>query len=126
MITSNGILYIEPTKNTSVEPITDEATRKMTAALRLGVPGIRYRGFHTCVCGAHSTNCDFTLPNGEQTNSLSIHYLAYHRDEIPKEQLQKVLELECGEVDPTFEEMRAGMKTEMSQEIYQEYKPKLI
>jgi hypothetical protein len=116
MITSEGILYMEPSKNTSPKPLIDEATKKMTAALRQGVPGARWRGVHQCACGAHSSNCDYTLPNGEQTNSLSIHYLAYHRSDVPKKQLEKVLQLECGEAEPTNEEMGGSIKSEATKE----------
>jgi len=121
MISSNGILYIEPSKKVSDEPLIDEATRKMVAALRLALPSPSYRGFHECACGARSSNCDYKLPNGEMTNSLSVHYLAYHRDEISDEHLSKVLELKFGEAEPTIEEMRAGMRGEATKEISSEY-----
>ena len=105
MISDKGFLYIEPSVNTSVEPVIDELTRKMTAAFRKGVAGTRYRGHHTCECGAHSDNTDYTLPNGECTNSLCVHYLAYHRAEVPEAQLRKVADLKCGEDDPNTKEL---------------------
>ena len=37
-----------------------------------------YRGFYTCSCGRSSDCCNFLLKNNEITNSLCIHYLAYH------------------------------------------------
>lgn len=126
MITSNGILYIEPSRKTSQEPVIDEATKKMAAALRRGVPGPGYRGWHECACGARSSNCDYTLPNGEKTNSLSVHYLTYHREDVPEEQLAKVLQLECGEAEPTNEEMLAGMNKEGSRELHHDHeRPKM-
>ena len=33
---------------------------------------------------------DFLLPNGLVTNSLCVHYLAYHRDEVPPSELAKI------------------------------------
>jgi hypothetical protein len=107
MIVSQGILYIEPSNNTSTEPLIDELTRKMTAAFRRGVPGVRYKGFHICKCGVRSDNTDYTLANGQQTHLLCIHYLAYHRDEIPFFQLEKVAALDCGEAEPTKEELKS-------------------
>lgn len=105
MISEKGILYIEPSRATSGEPTIDALTRKMTAAFRLGKPGMSYRGWHQCACGAHSSNCDYSLPNGEMTNSLCVHYLAYHRSEVSELQLEKVNALNSGEAEPTQKEL---------------------
>ena len=99
------LLYIEPSENVSEVPVIDAATRKMTAAFHRATPGIAYRGYHTCRCGANSSNCDYTLADGTQTNSLCIHYLALHRHEVPASQVQKVLSLTCGEEEPTQEQL---------------------
>ncbi len=101
MINPNGILYIEPSAKTSVDPVIDELTRKMTAAYRQSKPGPGYRGVHFCACNAASDNCEHELPNGIKTNSLCIHYLAHHRDEVPAVELEKVRLLDCGEAEPT-------------------------
>jgi hypothetical protein len=45
------------------------------------------------------------LPNEEVTNNLCVHYLAYHRDEIPETQLVRVGDLNCGEKDPNQKEL---------------------
>lgn len=105
MISENGILYIEPSRLTSAEPVIDELTKKMTSAFRLALPGLGYRGWHTCACGAKSSNRDYKLPNGEMTNSLCVHYLAYHRDGVPKTQLEKISTFTTGETEPTTEEL---------------------
>lgn len=102
------ILYIEPVQPRSAEPVIDELTRKMTAALRMATPGPRYRGFHVCSCGAGSSNCDYTLPGGKQTNSLAVHYLALHRDEVPEGELAKVRELPEDHAGPTATELGTG------------------
>jgi len=107
MITDRGILYVEPSAATSAEPVIDELTRKMVAAYRKGQSGTRWRGWHTCACGAHSDNTDYTLPNGEQTNSLCVHYLAFHRSEVTEAQLRKVAALDCGEEEPNEKELAA-------------------
>lgn len=112
MISEKGILYIEPSANTSAEPVIDELTRKMASAFREGVGQMRFRGFHKCECGAESTNTDYKLPNGERTNSLCVHYLAFHRAEVPAEQLIKVANLTYGEKEPTAEELaRPGSRS---------------
>lgn len=98
MITTDGILYIEPVGAPSAEPVIDDLTRRMASALFLGEPGPGYRGFHTCSCGVHSSNCNYTLPNGETTNSLCVHYLAFHREDVPQEQLDRVAALEYYEI----------------------------
>ena len=97
MKSDHGYLYIEPQEAPSPEPIIDTLTKKMAAAFLKATPGPGYRGVHRCSCGICSSNCDYALPNGEQTNSLSVHYLAYHRQEVPKAQLEKVAALNFGE-----------------------------
>lgn len=106
MISDKGILYIEPDRSTtSAKPVIDDLTRKMAAAFRQAEKGPAYRGFHVCACGAASSNCSYTLPNGEMTNSLCVHYLAFHRKAVPDEQLEKVAQLNQGLVYPTPEEL---------------------
>ena len=64
-----------------------------------------YMGIHLCICGACSEAYNYLLPNGEITNSLCVHYLAFHREEISEEQLDRVKSLGDGEEDPTPEEL---------------------
>lgn len=91
-----------------------------------------WRGFHNCSCGKASTNQEYLIMTGEEssvtlyenarklsfgdkdgskevraviTNSLAIHYLAYHREDIPEDVLARVLLLEGDEVEPTEEEL---------------------
>jgi hypothetical protein len=103
---SNRLLYIEPSAQTSEEPLIDETTQKMTAALRMATVSERWRGIHRCACGVHSDNCDYALPSGHETNSLAIHYLALHREEIPTEHLEIVDGFDYGLGEPTFDELR--------------------
>lgn len=110
MILPKWLLFIEPSKPASAEPVIDELTKLMTGALcrsTMGVGcsdgfniGYSYRGVHTCACGAYSTACDHLLPGGEITNSLAAHYLAYHRAEIPKDQLKRVRQLAKAGIEP--------------------------
>lgn len=117
MKSDQGILYIEPAKARAAEPLIDELTMLMAGALRAAESGTGtsqdfstgggYRGWHTCACGAMSSNCEYRLPGGEVTNSLATHYLALHRDEVPEDQLAKVRALKsvATPVKPTGREM---------------------
>jgi len=58
-----------------------------------------------CVCGATSDNKDHWI-DGKLTNSLAIHYIAYHRSDVSPEELAKVEALSHGEVEPTEAELR--------------------
>lgn len=49
-----------------------------------------YMGYHQCSCGSKSECCNFLLQTGDIVNSLCIHYLAFHRDEVTQEQLNKI------------------------------------
>lgn len=100
----NMLLYIEPQSAPSAEPLIDEATRRMTAAFRAGASGTRWRGFHTCSCGVHSSNTDYKISE-LQTNSLCVHYLAFHRGEVPVDQLERVMAFTYGEAEPTEKEL---------------------
>jgi len=122
MIDNRFLLFIEPKNKPGKKPVIDNLTKKMTACFRSAVcegcadsgigrvgvntgkfiAGLSTRGFHTCSCGAASSNVDYLLPGGEITNFLCIHYLAMHREEISEEQLNRVKNLpDCGEEDPT-------------------------
>ncbi len=119
------LLFIEPTEVASKAPVFDEYTERMQRALDKAIKGKTYRGVHTCRCSRKSTNYDLfvscesgivlfkeldnhtgwrrvfddsTRPNKKQnfkTNSLAVHYLAYHRNEVPETELAKVLRLCC-------------------------------
>ncbi len=121
---SKSILFIEPTFPANRGPVIDEYTRKMTAAYHQTLPGFLHdgeivdivtMGFQRCSCGASSDNVNHVLPDkSAETNSLCVHYLAHHRDEVPESELQKVASLTYGEEDPTTEELsRIASNAEM-------------
>lgn len=67
-----------------------------------------WMGVHQCSCGVYSHACNYLLPSGEVVNSLCIHYVAFHRDEIPQEQLDRIsnMPLYSSEtIEPTDEEL---------------------
>jgi len=93
---AEGYLYIEPVGKASAQPVIDNITRKMAGSLcaayvRKPEPG--RSGFHTCVCGVSSDNRDLRLSDGKLTNSLCVHYLAFHRKEVPESEIKKVMAL---------------------------------
>jgi hypothetical protein len=102
------LLYITPSRRASQEPVIDEITRKMTAAFRTAEPtGVVWRGFHVCACGAQSSNTDWYVPGEILVNSLCVHYLAWHRDEVPAGDLEFAAALTAGEADPDAGELQA-------------------
>lgn len=100
-----GLLFIEPKNPASKEPLIDKATRSMTTALRTAKRGIGWMGFHECACGAVSRSCDLIVEGRFTTNSLAVHYLAHHRDEVPADELADVLSLPALLTEPTAEEL---------------------
>lgn len=102
----SGLLFIEPKNPASIHPVVDELTQRMAAALNDGTRKGCWKGVHTCVCGAESTNCNYLLSDGQVTNSLAVHYLAYHRDEVPKSELRKVRNLPEQGTEPTRRQLR--------------------
>lgn len=104
-LSGKNILMIEPSAKTSVQPVIDELTRKMTAAMRKATYSGGYRGVHECACGEMSGNKDLFLENGQMTNSLAVHYLAFHRDAVPASELDKVRALPNEEAEPNQEEL---------------------
>ena len=96
-----GLLYIEPSRHISPEPVIDELTRKMAAGFRQSTISVTWRGDHHCACGARSDHNDHLLRNGVETNTRCVHYLAYHRAEVPSLQLDIVAALKEEPVEPT-------------------------
>lgn len=100
-----GLLFIEPKTLADKVPVIDKLTRMMTGAMGKATTKVRWRGVHTCVCGAHSDNADYRIMQIFDpdfiTNSLAVHYLARHRNEIPESELKKVESLPYGEAEPT-------------------------
>ena len=88
------VLFIEPEHCASKEPVLDAITEKMKQAMARARPSdVLYRGWHFCKCGARSEHNDYILHTGQITNSLAVHYLEYHRDEVPEGEIEKVLKL---------------------------------
>lgn len=102
------MLFIQPTRLPTDEPLIDELTMRMTSALRqASVPDYRFCGVHVCICGAVSDSTNRVLANGAVTNTLSVHYLAYHRAEVPAAELDAVWQLPASADVPSPAELGA-------------------
>lgn len=98
------LMMIEPTNPIAAIPVIDELTRKAAGVLRFATIGNRYRGQHACTgrgCKATSDNADHHF-GGMLTNSLAVHYLARHRDDVDPDELAKIAALDVPEVEPTM------------------------
>ncbi len=112
-ISEKMLLFIEPQNQKSDTATLEELTKKMTAAFKDYKTGSGYQGQfmedamtmgeQTCICGARSTNVDYLLPSGFITNFLCVHYLAWHRNEVPQSELDKVASLPNEFVEPSPE-----------------------
>lgn len=108
-----SLLFIEPKLAPEASPVIDEYTLKLAYQMahftKIGVfynggfsPNISTMGVHTCTgdsCSAQSNSYDILLPCGLPTNTLALHYVMYHRSEVPVSDLQKI---ESMEYDPAF------------------------
>ena len=104
------LLFIEPVADATEEPVLDELTGKMAGAWQHRRVSGSWRGFHICSCGAHSDHQDYSLKTTDgqelKTNSLALHYLAYHRSEVPRRERAKVMRLIGEPVTPSRTTLR--------------------
>ena len=89
MIDPHGLLMMEPTKLRSEHPVEDRASALALLAWERARIGPAYRGVHTCICGVTSDNVAWTV-DGLRTNSLLVHYVRWHREEVGPEDLVKL------------------------------------
>lgn len=100
-----ALLFIEPKKPKEEIPVVDELTQKIEELFKQEIlphgvfmngkfsRGLSTLGIHTCICGARSESRDYEISSGVFTNTLATHYLRWHRDEVPEEELKKVRKL---------------------------------
>ena len=102
------LLFIEP-KLAPTAPVVDAITRTVTTAWRSRTDGqARWRGMHSCTgrgCRAVSGNGEHTVDGRFETNSLAVHYVACHRDEISASEMEKIMSLPIGADMPTEGEL---------------------
>ena len=89
------LMMIEPELPVMKDGIYDELTTKMTDLWNSKAtfdPNTYYKGVHACSCGAFSDNRKWMI-NDLETNSLLLHYITFHRHEIPPIELEKISKL---------------------------------
>lgn len=101
------LLYIHPKLNKSEFPTEDELTLGLEKLFNDHNSNIGnfyedtgkfteeagWLGTYTCFCGEESSSEDYLITPSYATNSLCIHYLKWHRNEVPEEELRKVREI---------------------------------
>lgn len=103
----SSVGMIEP-QGAPTAPLVDHITKLAAgawAARETSPHG--YRGVHNCTgrgCSAVSDNKDHYLPGKLLTNSLLVHYVACHRDEVPADQLMAIATL-GRTAEPTTEQL---------------------
>jgi len=88
------LLFIEPKLTASTKPINDDLSKRLAEYLKNKRPGDAvYAGYHRCVCGVQSTNRNYFVKIGGKeykTNSLALHYIQHHRNEVPQTEIGKI------------------------------------
>lgn len=93
-ISEKYFLMIEPNSSTKEIEINDELTKKVEEIMKTKKVVAMYRGFHICSCGQIGGNCDYEITIGKNkyiTNILALHYIKFHRSEIPQSELKKLI-----------------------------------
>lgn len=87
------LMMIEPKRGSKSMPISDPYTIMAEELLKTATTECPTRGWHRCKCGANSDNVSHVLPCGTITNSLLVHYVSEHRDEVPESEMNKLSKL---------------------------------
>lgn len=90
------LLFLLPQNAPSAEPVMDDITMLVMNSWAANKKSrYAFKGTHRCSCGVGSTNTDhFIGPNYDiVTNSLCLHYVQFHRDEVPQAELDRILTL---------------------------------
>ena len=85
------LMMIEPKGFKSSAPTIDRFTPMAEKVFENCRITANYKGHHVCRCGEPSDNHDYQTVGGRITNSLMLHYLKWHRDEIPQVELSKII-----------------------------------
>jgi hypothetical protein len=109
----NILSAVYPRDGALDKPVIDDLTQKITAAWRLArhhpVSG---KSVICPGCGILYTFEWRELPDGRTLSCTCVHNMAYHRHEIPPDELQVIERLEVGLVLPRLSElMPPGIRT---------------
>jgi hypothetical protein len=102
------LLFIRSLRFPTDEPIIDELTMSLTSAWRRSPKSDNWRlSTCDCICGAFSGSAARILPGGAVANALCLHYLAYHRAEVPAADLDAIRRMPIGAEVPARSEVEA-------------------
>ncbi len=95
MINTNNkyFMMIEPKLAVIEQEVNDEITQQVEEIMKTVKEIAWTKGLHFCNCGVHSGNAILEVTiNGKQyeTNSLALHYIKYHRSEVPQSEIDKI------------------------------------
>jgi hypothetical protein len=94
-LSDDYLMMIEP-ENEPNDPVFDDLSQLSKFVFLEAKENGRYRGFHFCTgedCNSKSDNVQWVLPTGHITNSLIIHYISMHRDEVPESEINKLIDI---------------------------------
>jgi hypothetical protein len=88
----NFLMMIEPSLTHDIQgAVNDEWTMVADMVLKASKPSkMSYKGIHRAACGACSDNRDWITPMGRTTHLLLVHYISFHREEIPSIEFSKL------------------------------------
>lgn len=96
ILDNKHIMFIEPKNNKIEDAVNDEIT-EFAAYLQKNMKSNHdfTKGFHVSSCKkAFSDSVTYSVPlNGKKvkTHSLLLHYVQYHRSEIPESEINKLV-----------------------------------
>lgn len=85
------LLDIRPQRRGREQGVRDRLVWKLEMALSRARPAARQTGgYRRCACGEVARPTALVLPGGLHTNELALHYLEFHRSEVPEAELEKL------------------------------------
>ena len=109
-----GVVFEDADIYANNQPVIDEATRKLAAAVRWGDDRTVRSSIECEWCGATGSKGSIILPDGKRVGSLAIHTLAFHREKFSDPELAVALALNNGEVEPDEYELNAPPRQRQS------------
>jgi len=111
-----ALLWIEPRYPAAARPLIDDIARRMTGAMLASTSYNLTRGAHQCTgCGSGMSSSSYRLVGNFglgalYTHALAVHYLAYHRDECPPEQLELIADMGWAEAEPSADALAGSWR----------------
>jgi len=87
-------MMIEPVSSKKEIEINDKISNLVEEIMKNTKIVGRTKGWHTCNCGERSGSTILEIKINNKiyiTNSLALHYVKYHRSEIPQAEIDKLI-----------------------------------